>query len=292
MDSPTSNTTTPLVSIGLPIYNEEEFLPETLDSLLSQDYENIDIIISDNASTDTTGNICKSYCKKNSRITYLRFEKNMGQGANFKKVRDEAKGDFFMWACGHDKWSKNYISECVATLISHPGAVVAVPTSTWIDQNGEKLEKESGFSDTRGMEVIARYCTLFWGNMHPAYGLMRTRTIRAWPIREIVGEDLIMLTYLALRGDFVVTCKAIWSRREFRFENSYKERLHRYKYGTQQVAKTRFDKRFPLLKLPFYLCSTIVHSNINPYKKVLLMFLLLPSLAVRYVSGKEQYRKG
>jgi len=285
-----SNAVKPLVSIGLPIYNEEQFLGETLDSLLHQDYHNFEIIISDNASDDMTEIICRDYCNVSHKIHYSRFEKNMGQGANFKKVLMDAKGEYFMWACGHDLWSTNFISECLHQLQSSPTAIVAVPVSNWIDQNGKKLEKQSGFSDTRGMNLIARYFTMFWGNMHPAYGLMRTNIIKKWPIREIVGEDLIMLTFLAFHGDFIHASKAIWSRREFRFEKSYRDRITRYKHGTQKVAMTGFDRIFPFAKLTYYLFTTVFQSNSSLLVKFLIALILIPTLFVRYISGKEQYR--
>lgn len=290
--APCFKSTSPLVSIGLPIYNEERFLSQTLDSLLAQDYENFEIIISDNASTDATNNICQDYCRESRKIKYLRFDKNMGQGANFPKVLIEAQGDYFMWACGHDKWSKNFISECLTCLETHPSAIVAVPASNWIDQNGQNLEKESGFSDTRGMDIIARYFTMFWGNMHPAFGLMRTNIIKTWVSRNIIGNDLLMMTFLALKGDFVHADKALWSRREFRYEKSYKERVERYKYGAQKVVTTKFDRFFPFIKLPYYLVITVVQGNIPVFAKILIVLLLIPSFVVRYFSGKYQYDNG
>lgn len=289
---PPSNTKPagPLVSIGLPVYNEEQYLRQTLDSLLCQDHLNIEIIISDNASDDMTEQICREYCQISNKIRYSRFAENMGQGANFKKVLHEARGEFFMWACGHDLWSTTFITKCLKMLQANPTAIVAVPASNWIDQHGLPLDKHSGFSDTSGMDIIARYFTLFWGNMHPAYGLMRTSIIQQWPIREIVGEDLIMLTFLAFHGDFVHASKAIWSRREFRFEKSYRARVTRYKRGPQKVAKTHFDRVFPFARLPYYLIMTALTAKSPLSVRCLIILLLIPSIFVRYLSGKAQYR--
>ncbi len=280
----------PLVSIGIPVYNEEKFVSETLDSLLAQDYNNIEIIISDNASTDRTGEICEAYSKNFSQIRYSRFEINKGQAENFKKVLVDSKGEFFMWAAGHDLWSPNFISACLKKIKKNRASVVIVPASEWIDENGAMLTKESGFNDTRGMDIIARYFTLFWGNMHSAYGLMRTEIIKTWPIRGIIGEDLIMMTFLAFRGDFIHEAKAVWSRREFRFEKSYAERLQRYKKGEQIVASTQMSKLIPFTLLAYYLICTVLKSDTSFLTKMLICFLLFPSMMVRYFSGKAQYQ--
>ena len=68
----------PLVSIGIPIYNAEEFLIERINSIINQTYKNLEIIISDNASTDTTEKICKKFAEKDVRIKYIRQKNNMG----------------------------------------------------------------------------------------------------------------------------------------------------------------------------------------------------------------------
>lgn len=284
------NKIKPLVSVGVPVHNEERFLRETLDSLLAQDYGNIEIIISDNASTDETGEICIEYSRSYPHIRYFRFETNKGQARNFEKVLAESNGEFLMFGCGHDLWSPNFISACLKKLVLHKGAAVAVPACKWIDENGKRIDKESGFSDTRGMDVIARYFTIFWGNMHPAYGLIYADLIKTWPIHGIIGEDLVFLTFLALNGDFVHAGEATWSRREFRFEKSYTERLKRYRKGDQKVALTKMDKLFPFLKLSYYLFCTVFQSKVPFFSRTLISILLFPSIIIKYFSGKAQYK--
>ncbi|MEM4134638.1 MAG: glycosyltransferase, partial [Candidatus Micrarchaeia archaeon] len=82
------NLRNPLVSIGMPVYNGERFIRQALDSLLAQDYENFELIISDNASEDKTPEICLEYAARDKRIRYYRNEKNMGAAWNFKRVFD------------------------------------------------------------------------------------------------------------------------------------------------------------------------------------------------------------
>jgi glycosyltransferase involved in cell wall biosynthesis len=90
------------VSIGIPVYNGEPFIRETLDSLISQTFTNFELIISDNASTDGTEAICREYAAKDARIRYERQPKNFGGFSNFELVLAYAKSDYFMWIAGDD----------------------------------------------------------------------------------------------------------------------------------------------------------------------------------------------
>ena len=88
----------PKLSIGMPIYNAEKFLRNRLDSLLSQTFSDFELIISDNASTDSTQHICKEYLSRDNRIQYIRQEKNIGLSSNFYFVLHKANSEYFFWA--------------------------------------------------------------------------------------------------------------------------------------------------------------------------------------------------
>src|SRR5438128_323622 len=143
----------PLVSIGVPIYNEAQHLAEALDSLLAQDYENIEIMISDNASTDATPQICEEYVAKDPRIRYQRNETNVGSFDNFNGVFKLARGEFFMWAAGHDLRHPSQVSRCVEAMLEDPRIVLCYSQMIWIDSNGQPLEKGQDYIDTRGLEL-------------------------------------------------------------------------------------------------------------------------------------------
>src|SRR5436190_12174806 len=91
----------PIVSIGLPVFNGERYLRQALDSLLGQDFQDFELIISDNASTDRTAEICRAYVAKDRRIRYYRNESNIGSAPNYRRVFELARGEFFKW-CSHD----------------------------------------------------------------------------------------------------------------------------------------------------------------------------------------------
>jgi glycosyltransferase involved in cell wall biosynthesis len=105
-----------LVSIGIPVYNGESFLARAIQSILDQEYPNLEILISDNASTDGTEKICREFLEKDQRIRYHRFDKNRGATANFRKTFEMAKGTYFKWAAHDDILGKSYISKCVDYL--------------------------------------------------------------------------------------------------------------------------------------------------------------------------------
>lgn len=99
----------PLVSIGMPVYNEAWFTTRSLEALVTQDYPCLELIISDNASTDGTSEIAQEFATRHEWIRYHRFDTNQGPAANFKYVLDQSTGKYFLWAAGHDLWSSNFI---------------------------------------------------------------------------------------------------------------------------------------------------------------------------------------
>lgn len=277
----------PLVSVGMPVFNEARFLRKTLEALVKQEYPNLELIISDNASTDATPEICREFTEKYDWIRYHRFEVNKGPAQNFYTVLASAAGKYFMWAAGHDLWSSNYLSACVNILESHPRAIIAHGCSNWIDDQGKPFGREYGWVDTRGMNVIARYFTIFWGNMHPILGVIRTEALQSSPIINTVGADLIILSHLILLGDFVHAADTIWSRREIRTDEcSYKDKLKRYKNKDYRLASTIMDRLFPLARLPIELAKGVIQANQPLIVRLLILFLLLPSFPVRYFAGK------
>ena len=114
------------LSIGLPVYNGEKFLHKCLDSLLEQSFENFEIIISDNASTDTTQNICHKYSEKDKRIRYIRQEKNIGLLPNFNFVLDQSNSEFFMWMGVDDYILPDYVKKNMDILILNSNVVGSV----------------------------------------------------------------------------------------------------------------------------------------------------------------------
>jgi glycosyltransferase involved in cell wall biosynthesis len=133
----TEHSKRPVVSIGMPVYNGERFLRQALDSLLSQTYRDFELIISDNASNDSTPAICAEYAARDSRIRYIRQPKNLGASANFKLVFDEALGQYFTWAAHDDVRSLNYIELTVNNF--KPDDACVTGCADFIDWDGRPL---------------------------------------------------------------------------------------------------------------------------------------------------------
>ncbi len=283
-----ANTDKPLVSLGVFVRNEGRFIRQSLESLQAQDYENLEIIISDNCSTDDTEAICRELGTSDERVKYERQETNIGATANAVRVLDRASGKYFMWASGHDLWAPDLVSKCVAALDAHPGAALAYASSTWIDADDAALVKESGWYDTRGLDAIGRFFMAFWGNLHPVLGLIRTEYLRDLPkIHACAGSDQIILTELALRGDFIHVPDSSWSRRAPRATETHKERIRRYTSEEFGLAGSWLDRRLPLMRIPVEMARAIYRSRLSILEKLAMWIALLPAFVLRYLAGRK-----
>ncbi len=132
----------PRLSIGMPLYNSEQFLAEALDSLLSQTFSDFELIISDNGSTDQTEKICRDYADRDSRIRYERHEQNRGAIWNFNHVFSLAKGAYFKWSSYDDTCEPTFIERCVSVLDKRPEVIWCHTQSAKIDEQGARLTKD------------------------------------------------------------------------------------------------------------------------------------------------------
>ena len=116
----------PTVSIGLPVFNGERYLAGALNCLLQQDYEDFELIISDNASTDATESICREYAAKDPRIRYSRNATNIGASLNYNRVFGLARGEFFKWASHDDECHPSLVRRCLEVFEQAPASAVLV----------------------------------------------------------------------------------------------------------------------------------------------------------------------
>ncbi|MCP4673162.1 MAG: glycosyltransferase family 2 protein [Desulfobacula sp.] len=272
----------PPVSIGMPIYNEETFLEASVASILNQEYDNFELIISDNASSDKTEQICLELARKDRRIKYIRNDTNLGAIANFCKVFDLATGEYFMFAGGHDLWSPGFIQKCLKTLQDYPSSVLAFPSTIWIDEDNQHLNKGTSFYDTRGFDIISRYVFVLWGPMNPVYGLIRMDALKKIRMNiQMLGGDLIVLTELAFLGQFAYISDAIWYRRIKNGEESRKEKIKRYKESL--FVRSSIVSRFMLhIRIPFELFRSIFKAKIGFMDKSFVFLITLVSAPIKY----------
>jgi glycosyltransferase involved in cell wall biosynthesis len=129
-------TTNPRLGIGLPVFNGENYLEETLVSLLSQTYSDFELIISDNASTDGTGDLCRAYAARDRRIKYYRNSTNIGATQNWYRVFDLSCAEYFAPAAHDDLYAPDYMEKCIAVLQQDPSVVVCYSKTRVIDEHG------------------------------------------------------------------------------------------------------------------------------------------------------------
>ena len=125
----------PKVSVGIPVYNGEDYLEEAIISLLNQTYQNIEIIITDNDSTDNTSKICEKYLE-NDKIKYYKNKVNLGASMNWNIVLSKSRGDYFTWHPHDDVIQPKYIETCVRILENNKDVVLCHSKTAIIDENG------------------------------------------------------------------------------------------------------------------------------------------------------------
>lgn len=194
----------PRVSIGLPVFNGAEFLRRAIESILGQDYRDIELIISDNASTDDTAPICREAAGRDPRVRYHRNDRNIGAAGNYNKVFELARGEYFKWAAHDDECHPAMIGRCVEFLDRVRTAAMVYPLGELIDERGNSLLRpldriES--TDRRPHRRLARLLRSL--NMcDPVFGLIRTECLRKTRlIGPFFGADYVLLGELAMLGE-------------------------------------------------------------------------------------------
>jgi len=214
-----NGTANPSLTIGLPVYDGSEFLEETLDSILAQTYTNYELIISDNASTDQTEEICCRYAANDDRVRYMRQKENIGACANFNFVFTESKGRYFKWAAADDLLEPEYLARCVDVLNTRPEYVLCHTKTATIDAAGDELPNDiirsSGAAEDPDDRVQnfdrpwRRFRGVLLGNGNPVYdtavldfyGVMRADALaNTGLLRPYVGYEKILMAALALQG--------------------------------------------------------------------------------------------
>ena len=197
---------TPLVSVGLYVYNGERFLEEALHSILNQTFTNFELIISDNASTDRTGEIAQAYAKRDDRIRYYRSEKNMGAGWNIRRVYGLATGKYYKQAAADDLLEPDFLRRCVEILESDPDCVVAYARTKEVSENGTLIKNYDTPMKTDYDDPVARFREMFHtggDKCYQIFGVMRMSALRQLPSQgSYVNADGVLLARMSLLGRF------------------------------------------------------------------------------------------
>lgn len=196
------------------MYNGGRFLVEALDSLLGQSFADFELVISDNASEDDTGAICRDYAARDSRVRYLRQDINRGAAWNHNCVVNAARGELFKLACHDDVCDAGMIEACVRALDEHRQAVLACPRTLMMMQ-GDMSRLEEYRSE---MELSSPSTAVRFGDLideappsFPLFGVARLAALRKTPLFESYkASDRVVLARLALAGPFVEVPDALF----------------------------------------------------------------------------------
>jgi glycosyltransferase involved in cell wall biosynthesis len=207
----------PRVTVGLAVYNGENFLAEALRSLVDQDYPDMEILVADNASTDGTRAICERFAAEDSRVRILRSEVNRGLGWNHNRLLPEARGEYFKWAAHDDRYVSSFISSCVAVLDEQPDVVLCYTNTVDIDADGAFMKAWPATDRASSADPLVRFRDVMMNERQcfPVYGLMRTDVLRGTVLMgSYAGSDQPLLAELALHGRFVEIPKPLLEHRE------------------------------------------------------------------------------
>ncbi|MBT8401832.1 MAG: glycosyltransferase [Rhodothermia bacterium] len=215
MKSPLS---APLLTVGLPVRNGENYLEETLLSIQAQTLSDFELVISDNASTDRTGEIAQKFAQEDARVRYYRQPVNIGAAANYSFVATTARGKYFKFAAHDDKIRPDFFFACTAVLERHPEVVLAFPLTEQINGEGHfvahwpsRARFESNRPEVRLAEALAPTETFpLWGIIRSEV-LQKTKLLGNYP-----GHDVPFLSELALHGRFAEVKEYLFLHREHR----------------------------------------------------------------------------
>jgi glycosyltransferase involved in cell wall biosynthesis len=212
-----SASSNPKVSIGLPVYNGEQYLRGAIGSILDQTYQDFELVICDYASTDNTAAICDEFAACEPRIKYHRHAQNVGAAANFNSTFELSRGGYFKWAAHDDLLEPTYLEKCVALLERMPDAVLCQSLVKIIDDQGACLQvyDHAAFGTDRlrpserfAARLASRPCM-------EIFGLIRADALRGTGlIRHHLGSDRTLLVELVLLGRFGLVPETLFLNRE------------------------------------------------------------------------------
>lgn len=237
----------PIVSIGLPVYNGEDFLKYALDSLLSQTFRDFELIISDNASTDNTPKICQEYVLRDKRIRYIRQNNNMGALWNFNFVLKQSNKEYFIWVSSDDKLHPEFLEKNIDILEKNKNVVCSIGDVIYSDvvnyefkSNNEtkKTFRQRYVKSTYGTyeSKVRTYLKFFQASM--MYGLYRRDKLqKSITINKIfLAFDLSIILNVLKYGDFHVIDENL---------------LHRYNKGSHSIIGTLRKYDISLINIIF-----------------------------------------
>jgi glycosyltransferase involved in cell wall biosynthesis len=204
------------VTLGVPVYNAEGTVAETVESLLRQTYQDFELIVSDNASTDRTVAIVQSIAERDSRVRVIRQGWNIGANGNYSALVAAARGEYFKWSSASDWCAPTFIERCVAFLEARPDVALAFPGTRTFGASradAEDYPNDVDFSDEDPVRRLIRVIECMRLN-NAVNGVFRTAVLRRTKIIEhFPGADVVLMANVALLGKMCLLPEKLYYRR-------------------------------------------------------------------------------
>ncbi|MDG6222371.1 MAG: glycosyltransferase family 2 protein [Candidatus Bathyarchaeota archaeon] len=246
----------PRISIGLPVFNGENYLKESLESILSQKFSDFELIISDSASTDRTPEICQEYAQKDKRIHYFRNKEKHGAAWNYNNVFKLSSGLYFKWAAHDDLHHPEHLLKCAQVLDRDPSVVLCCSKIFNIDSHGNRIgiydyraQFDSKNPEERFRDVLRKK------PVFSLYGVIRRDVLKkSQLLASYIGSDWTLLAELSLAGRFFEIPEFLFFRRthDQAYTNKYySKKIKIHDYRTEARWWTGNNKG-PLIALPYW----------------------------------------
>lgn len=193
----------PVITVGIPVYNEEKYLAATIESALNQTLKNISIVIADNYSTDSSYEIAKRYAERDSRITVFRHGKNIGIPGNFKFTLSKSGTKYFIWLGAHDLLKPYYLERGIKFLELNKKVLMAYPRAEWVDQEDNFISILDEDIETRGLskkDALIKVVTNTDSGIG-VHGIYVTSELKEIPFGMDVGGETLMFFVIVTKGD-------------------------------------------------------------------------------------------
>ncbi len=262
----------PRLSIGLPVFNGELYIKDTLDAILSQKFSDFELIISDNASTDRTPEICREYAQKDKRIVYFRSKKNHGSTWNFNNAFMLSSGFYFKWTAHDDLHHPENLLKCIQVLDRDPSIILCYTKICNIDAQGNRTgvydyhaQIDSIHPEERFKEVLKKKPVFV------LFGVIRRDVLEKSPLlASYIGSDWNLLAELSLSGKFFEIPEFLFFRRthDQAYTNKfYSKKVKIHDYRTESLWWTGNNNK-PLITLPYWknfveFFQSVRHSSLH-----------------------------
>jgi glycosyltransferase involved in cell wall biosynthesis len=267
----------PKVSIGMPVYNGDATIEKTIKTILNQNFNDYELIISDDFSSDSTQEICQRYADIDSRIKYFRQGKNFGMPVkNFQYVLSKAKGEFFMFASHDDPYHPEFISEMLKVMEFDKNCSLCFCSYSISDENSSKEIKISPSSSCSSSSV-SRYISRLI-DMQPAliYGMFRKKFFHSEHLKLFDFFEVNAGIEMALKGNIRVVNKELWKWKIDSSRTSYS--IYPFFVYVADIFGFRYKSSSKIQRvnyLPFYLSQIkLIYSNFSFIKSTIIFLIL------------------